>query len=59
MWKHQVIGVPEGEQEIEELFEKIMTENFSNFMKERDMQPQEAQRGQKRWTQKGPHKDIS
>ena len=38
--------VPEGkeEQEIGNLFEKIMTENFPNLVKEIDMQAQEAQR---------------
>ena len=42
-----IIGVPEGEekeQEIGNLFEKIMKENFPNLMKEIDMQVQEAQR---------------
>ena len=41
------MGVPEGEkteQETEILFEKIMTENFPNLVKEIDMQVQEAQR---------------
>ena len=40
-------GVPEGEekeQEIRNLFEKIMKENFPNLVKEIDMQVQEAQR---------------
>ena len=39
--------MPEGEeeeQEIENLFEKIMKENFPNLAKEIDMQVQEAQR---------------
>ena len=34
----------EGEQEIENLFEKIMKENFPNLVKEIDTQDQEAQR---------------
>ena len=37
----QIIGVPEGEedkQEIENLFEKIMKENFLNLVKEMDIQ---------------------
>ena len=37
----QIIGVPEGEedeQEIEHLFEKIMKENFHNLAKEIDLQ---------------------
>ena len=38
--------MPEGEeeeQEIENLFEKIMKENFPNLVKETDIQVQEAQ----------------
>ena len=34
----------EGEQEIENLFEKIMKENFPNLAKEIDIQVQEAER---------------
>ena len=44
----QIIGVPEGEeeeQEIENIFEKIMKENFPNLAKEIDFQEvQEAHR---------------
>ena len=44
----QIVRVPEGEeeeQEIENLFEKIMKENFPNLVKEIDFQEvQEAQR---------------
>ena len=44
----RIIGVPEGEeeeQEIENLFEQIMTENFPNLAKEIDFQEvQEAHR---------------
>ena len=44
----QIIGVPEGQeenQEIENLFENIMKENFPNLVKEIDFQEvQEAQR---------------
>ena len=44
----QIIGVPEGEeedQEIENLIEKVMKENFPNLAKEIDFQEvQEAQR---------------
>nr|KAF6397249.1 hypothetical protein HJG63_009887 [Rousettus aegyptiacus] len=39
-----VIGVPEGKQEIEELFEEITMENFPNLLKEIDIQAQKAQR---------------
>ena len=41
------MGLPEGEereQGIENLFEKIMTENFPNLVKKIDIQVQEAQR---------------
>ena len=41
-----IIGVPEGEeeeQEIENLFEKVMKENFPSLAKETDMQFQESQ----------------
>ena len=42
-----IIGIPEGEKEeqgIESLFEKIMMENFPNFMREKVTQIQETQR---------------
>ena len=41
------IGIPEGEekeQRIENLFEKLMTENFPNLMREKVTQVQEAQK---------------
>ena len=53
LWDHfkhsniHIIGVPEGEekeQEIGNLFEKRMKENFLNLMKEIDMQVQKAER---------------
>ena len=42
-----IIGIPEGEQEeqgIENLFEKVMMENFPNLMREKHTQIQETQR---------------
>ena len=57
----QITGVPEGEeeeQESENLFEKIMQENFSNLVKEIDIQVQEAE-SQTNWTQRGPCQDTS
>ena len=42
-----VIGIPEGEeeeQEIENLFEKVMMENFPNLMREKVRHIQETQR---------------
>ena len=46
------------EQEIENLFEKIVKGNFPNLVKEIDTQVQEA-KSQTSWTQKGPHQDTS
>ena len=43
----RIIGIPEGEdkeQRIENLFEKVMMENFPNLMREKVTQIQESQR---------------
>ena len=56
------MGIPEeekSEQEIKNLFEEIMIENFLNLVKEKGIQVQEAQRVPKSWTQRGLHQDIS
>ena len=55
------IGVPEEEkeQEIGNLFEKIMKENFPNLVKEIDIQVQEAQRVPNKWMQRGPLQETS
>ena len=59
----QIIGVPEGQeedQEIENLFEQIMKENFLNLVKEMNSRkfrkPRESQRS---WTQRGTHQGTS
>ena len=41
-----IIGIPEGEeeQEIENLFEKVITENFPNLIRENVIQVQESRR---------------
>ena len=50
----------EEEQEIGNLFEKIMKDNFCNLQKEIDMLVQEAEgESQSSWTQRGPHQDTS
>ena len=58
-----IIGVPEGEeeeQEIENLFEQIMKENFPNLAQEIDFQEvQQAQRVPKNWTQGSAHQGTS
>ena len=58
-----IIGVPEGEeqqQEIENLFEQIMMENFPSLAKEIDFRksrkPRESQRSWKQW---GTHQGTS
>ena len=56
-----IIGMPKGEekeQEIGNLFENIMKENFPNLVKEIDMQVQEEQRVSTRWIQTVPHQDT-
>ena len=42
----------EEEQEIENLFEKIMNESFPNLAKERDIKVQETQRVPNKWDPK-------
>ena len=58
-----IIGVPEGEeeeQEIEDLVEKMMKENFTNLVKAIDIQVQEFNiESQTSWVQRGPHEDTS
>ena len=59
----RIIGVPEGEeqeQEVEDLFEQIMKENFLNLVKKIDFQEvQEAQMSQRSWTQGSTHQGTS
>ena len=43
IYQHLGLEGEEKEQEIENLFEKIMKENFPNLVKETDIQVQEAQ----------------
>ena len=47
-----IIRIPEGEEEqgIENLFEKVMMENFPNLRREKVTQIQETQRNPKRTT---------
>ena len=58
-----VMGVPEGEeeaQEIENLVEQKMKENFPNLAKEIDFQEvQEIREPQRRWTQGSTHQGTS
>ena len=51
-----IIGIPEGEEEqlIENLFEKVMMENFPNLRREKVTQIQETQRVPSRRNPKGP-----
>ena len=57
-----IIGVPEGEekeQDIGNLFEKIMKENFPNLVKEIDMQVRKHKEFQTRWIQRNPLQNTS
>ena len=57
-----VIGVPEGEEEeqgIENLFEKVMMENFPNLMSKKSHKSQIHRESQSRGTQRGPLEDTS
>ena len=49
----------EEEQEIENLFEKVMKENIPDLAKEIDMQVQERRESQTSWTQRGKHQGTS
>ena len=61
----RIIGVPEGEEEqqnIENLFEQIMKENFPNLAKEinfQEVQEAQSQESQRSWTQGGTHQGTS
>ena len=59
----QIIGVPEGkeeEQEMENLFEQIMKENFPNLAKEIDFRKSRKLReSQRSWAQGGTHQGTS
>ena len=58
----QMIGMPEAaaeEEGIENLFEKVMMENFPNLMREKVTQIQETQRIPIKRTQRGSLQDTS
>ena len=58
-----IIGVPEEEQEeqeIKNLFEKIMKENFPNLVKEIDFQEvQKLRESHRNWIEEEAHQDTS
>ena len=52
-----IIGIPEGEEEeqgIENLFEKVMMENFPNPMREKSPKSRKHRESQASGTQRGP-----
>ena len=58
----RILGIPEGQEEeqgIENLFEKLMMENFPNLMREKVTQIQETQRVQSKRNPKRPLQDTS
>ena len=56
-----IIGIPEEEEEqgIENLFEKVMMENFPNLMREKSHTNPGNTESQSRGTQRGPLQDTS
>ena len=56
-----IIRIPEGEEEqgIENLFEKVMMENFPNLRREKVTQSRKHRESQSRGTQRGPLQNIS
>ena len=58
----RIIGIPEGEEQhqgIENLFEKVMMENFPNLRREKVTQIQKHRESQARGTQRDPLQDTS
>ena len=59
----RIVRIPEGEEEeeqgIENLFEKVMMENFSHLMREKVTQIQETREYHSRGTQRDPLQDTS
>ena len=57
----RIIGIPEGEEEqgIENLFEKVMMENFPNMTREKVTQSRNHRESQARGIQRGPLQDKS
>ena len=56
----RIIGIPEGEEEeqgIENLFEKVMMENFPNRRREKSPKSRKHRESQARGTQRGPPQD--
>ena len=53
-----VLEGEEKEQEIGDLFERIMKANFLDLVKEIDMQVQKHRESQTRWMQRGPLQDT-
>ena len=56
-----IIGIPEGEEEkgIENLFGKVVMENFPNLMREKSHKSRKHRESQARGTQRGPLQDTS
>ena len=62
MFNIHIVGVPEEkkEQEIGNLFEKIVKENFPNLVKELDIHASPGStEPQTRWIQRGPLQDTA
>ena len=58
----RIIGIPEGEEEeqdIENLFEKLILENFPNLMRKKSPKSTKHRESQARGAQRGPLQDTS
>ena len=58
----RIIGIPEGEEEeqgMENLFEKVMTENFPNLMREKVTEIKKHKEFQTRGSQRSQMQDTS
>ena len=58
----RITGIPEGEEEekgIENLFEKVMMENFPNLMRKKSPKSRKHRESQSRGTQRGALQDTS
>ena len=56
----RIIGIPEGEEEqgIENMFEKVMMENFPNLIREKVTQIQETKKVPNKRNPKDPYQDT-
>ena len=57
--KIHIIGVPEGEKGMENIYLEILAEKFANLSKETDIQVQEAHKVPNKISPQDPHQDTT